>query len=76
MQITKVTAEQNPLFLSEKMPVNNDQLQREFDYYRAEKLMIQMLEKSIISKSEFNKIMLLNRESFSPRLAQIMPDIS
>jgi hypothetical protein len=34
-----------------------------------------MLENGLITKEEFKKIMLLNRKTFSPMLAQIMPDI-
>ena len=39
------------------------------------KLLRQMLEKGLVTEVEFNKIMRLNRETFSPLLAQIMPDI-
>ncbi|MEQ6390344.1 SHOCT domain-containing protein [Bacillaceae bacterium S4-13-58] len=73
MQITRIT-EQNPLITSEQKPLCPEQLQREFDYYRAEKLLRKMLEKGLLSDEEFNKIMLLNRKSFSPILAQLMPD--
>lgn len=73
MQITRIT-EQNPLITSEQKPLSPEQLQREFDYYRAEKLLRKMLEKELLSDEEFNKTMLLNRKSFSPILAQLMPD--
>ena len=33
-----------------------------------------MLQNGLISLSEFNKITTLNRKSFSPALAQIMPE--
>jgi len=75
MQITKITDKQDPLAIPKKTPLSTEALQREFDYYRAEKLLRQMLEKGLITKVEFNKIMLLNRKTFSPMLAQIMPDI-
>ena len=48
-------------------------LQREFDYYRAEKLLRKMLEKGLITEVEFYKIDALNRQTFSPFLKEIMP---
>ncbi len=74
MQITKITEEQNPLRFSDRKPISHEQLQREFDYHRAEKLLRKMLEKELLSQEEFSKIMRLNRESFSPVLAQLMSD--
>jgi hypothetical protein len=49
------------------------QLQHELDYWRAQRILETMLAKGLISLSEFNKISALNRHSFSPALAQIMP---
>jgi len=49
------------------------QLQREFDYIQAEKILKKMLEKDLITEAEFNKITKLNRQTFSPLLAEIMP---
>ena len=57
----------------EKKPVPQEQLQREVDYVRAQRILDSMLQNGLISLSEFNKITLLNRQSFSPALAQIMP---
>ena len=74
MQITKITEEQNPLAVSDRKPISHEQLQREFDYHRAEKILRKMLEKQLVSQEEFNKIMRLNRKSFSPILAQLMSD--
>lgn len=74
MQITKITDKKNPLTVSDRKPISHEQLQREFDYHRAEKILRRMLEKELISQEEFNKIMRLNRKSFSPILAQLMPD--
>ena len=73
MQITKITDKQDLLLNPKRKYLSAEALQREFDYYRAEKLLHQMLDKGLISKEEFNKIMLLNRETFSPMLTQIMP---
>lgn len=57
----------------EKKPVPQEQLQREVDYIRAQRILNSMLKNGLISLSEFNKITVLNRKSFSPALAQIMP---
>ncbi|WP_189911024.1 SHOCT domain-containing protein [Clostridium cochlearium] len=53
--------------------MSQEQLQREFDYIQAEKLLKKMLQKGLITEAEFNKIEALNRQSFSPFLAEIMP---
>jgi hypothetical protein len=58
----------------EKKPVPQEQLQREVDYVRAQQILDSMLQNGLISLSEFNKITALNRKSFSPALAQIMPE--
>lgn len=57
----------------DKMPVLQEQLRREVDYVRAQQILKAMLDKGLISLSEFDKITALNRESFSPMLAGIMP---
>jgi len=57
----------------EKKPVPQEQLQREVDYVRAQQILTFMLEKGLITLSEFNKITELNRKTFSPLLAEIMP---
>jgi hypothetical protein len=53
--------------------VSQEQLQCEFDYIQAEKLLRKMLEKGLITEVEFNKIDALNRQTFPPFLAEIMP---
>ncbi|KOY81995.1 hypothetical protein ADM90_13170 [Lysinibacillus macroides] len=53
--------------------VSQEQLQREFDYIQAEKMLRKMLQKGLITEAEFNKIDALNRQTFSPFLAEIMP---
>ena len=57
-----------------RIPVSQEQLQCEIDYMRAQRMLESILKKGLISLSEFNKITLLNRESFSPALASIMPE--
>ncbi len=46
--------------------MSQEQLQREFDYIQAEKLLRKMLQKGLITEAEFNKIDVLNRQTFSP----------
>ena len=53
--------------------VSQEQLQCEFDYIQAEKLLRKMLEKGLITEVEFNKIDALNRQTPPPFLAEIMP---
>ncbi len=57
----------------EKKPVPQEQMQREVDYVRAQQILTSMLEKGLITLSEFNKITELNRKTFSPLFAEIMP---
>ena len=59
----------------EKKPISQEQLQCEVDYVRAQMILDSMLQNGLISLSEFKKITLLNRQSFSPALASIMPEI-
>ncbi len=48
-------------------------MQKEADYYMAQKLLKQLLSVGLISLDEFDKITELNRKKFSPILAKIMP---
>jgi len=62
-----------PEFNYEKKPVSQEQLQREVDYVRAQYMLDSLLQNGLISLSEFNKITVLNRKTFSPLFAEIMP---
>lgn len=53
--------------------MSQEQLKREFDYIQAEKLLRKMLQKGLITEIEFHKIDALNRQTFSPFLAEILP---
>lgn len=53
--------------------ISDDQLQGEFNYSQAERILKKMFNKGLIDKVEFNKINELNRETFSPILVKIMP---
>ena len=72
-QVTKISDEVIDKSTTALKRVSQEQLQREFDYIQAEKLLRKMLEKGLITEVEFNKIDALNRQTFSPFLAEIMP---
>lgn len=52
------------------------QEQAEFDYCRAQLIANTMLNEGLISLVEYTKLTELNRQSFSPFLAEIMPQIT
>ncbi len=52
----------------------DEQLQNEYDYILAQKMLESILEKGLITNDEFNKITELNRQYFSPFLVEIMPN--
>ncbi|MVX64215.1 hypothetical protein GKZ28_10990 [Clostridium chromiireducens] len=72
MQVTKITDEQQ-MAISVKKIYTQEELQREYDYILAQKILKSIFEKGLISVDEFNKITELNRKTFSPYLAEIMP---
>jgi len=55
--------------------ITTEQLQRDYDYRRAQKTLQNMLDSGLISLVEFNKITELNRHTFSPFLVELMPKI-
>ncbi len=72
MQVTKVTSDfQNQTV--ERKPFTDEELQREFDYYMAQKLLKKLREEDLISEGELDKITAKNRQTFSPYPARIMP---
>lgn len=72
MQVTKIMEGQGAPVVS-AAGFSSDTLQREFDYYMAQKLLKSLLDAGLISEGEFDKITEKNRQSFSPYLARIMP---
>ena len=63
--------------MEERQPniISHLQLQRELDYWRAQRILETMLKQDLITLHEFQKITMLNRDSFTPALAQIMPEL-
>ncbi|WP_100330414.1 SHOCT domain-containing protein [Bacillus xiapuensis] len=72
-KVTKISDEVVDKSTTALKRVSQEQLQCEFDYIQAEKMLRKMLEKGLITEVEFNKIDALNRQTFSPFLAEIMP---
>ena len=56
------------------MKMTNEQLASEYSYYIVQKILQKALSEKLITVDEFNKITEKNRLSFSPVLAEIMPD--
>ena len=57
-------------------PISDIELQRDYDYFRAQEVAKSMLDSGLISLLEFNKLTLLNRQTFSPLYVEIMPEIT
>jgi len=71
MQITKITDE-HQLPKSNKKIFTQEELQREYDYILAQKLLQAIFNEGLITEDEFHKITALNRKTFSPYLADLM----
>lgn len=56
------------------MRITNEQLACEYNYYLVQKLLKKALSEKLITVDEFNKISEKNRLSFSPVLAEIIPN--
>jgi hypothetical protein len=70
-KVTKITDEIYEDKIEPRI-IPHEQLQCEFDYIQAEKLLKRMLGKGLITMDECGKITTLNRQTFSPMLAGIM----
>ncbi len=53
-------------------PMTEEQLQREYDFYIAESIVDMLYKEGRITQDERFKISALNRQRFSPKLAEIM----
>lgn len=73
--LTPISIEELPI-LAEVTPPTTEQLQHDAGYHKAQQLLQNMLDSGLISLSEYNKITLLNRKTFSPYLVEIIPDIT
>lgn len=75
MQVTRVSEKPEGLNAGGSR-VTDAELQKEYGYYMAQKWLKSLLDKGQISVDEFNKITEKNRQSFSPFLAEIMPQMT
>ena len=57
-------------------PISHNDLQNDYDYFKAQEVAKLMLNSGLISLSEFNKLTLLNRKTFSPFYVEIMSKIT
>ena len=56
-------------------PIQQADIEQDDNFFQAQKVAQNMLELGLISLSEFNKLSLKNRETFSPFWVEIMPEI-
>ena len=56
-------------------PIQQAAIEQDYNFFQAQKVAQNMLELGLISLSEFNKLSLKNRETFSPFWVEIMPEI-
>lgn len=64
MEENKVTQiDEGRSFITKPSALTNDDIQHEYDYYQAQKILEDMRNHSLISDDEFNKITALNREN-------------
>lgn len=57
-------------------PLSTIDIQQDFDYFMAQNTLEALLSAGLISLVEFNKLTQLNRDTFSPMWAEIMPKIT
>ncbi|MEA5003262.1 MAG: SHOCT domain-containing protein [Christensenella sp.] len=57
-------------------PLTDIELQQDYDYFMAQETANMLLSAGLISLVEFNKLTQINRDTFSPMLAEIMPKIT
>ena len=55
--------------------IKSDEVQRDFDYYMAQRVAEQLKNAGLISIDEFNKLTALNRRTFLPMNVEILPKI-
>ena len=70
MNITQIQGAFRP---EQMIKRTDDDMRREFAYIAAGQITQKLLDKGLITPSEFDKIMAKNREKFSPAIAKIMP---
>ena len=56
-------------------PIQQADIEQDYNFFQAQKVAENMLELGLISLSEFNKLSLKNRETFSPFWVETIPEI-
>ena len=56
--------------------VSEDKIARDIAYHKSQETAKNMLDLELISLAEYNKITEINRQTFSPIFAEIMPKIT
>lgn len=56
-------------------PIQQSDIEQDYNYFQAQKVVEHMLTLGLISLSEFNKLTQMNRDTFSPLWVEIMPKI-
>ena len=70
-------ATDNTMHLKQEFsPISHNDLQNDYDYFKAQEVAKLMLNSGLISLLEFNKLTILNRQTFSPMYVEIMPEIT
>ena len=73
MRMTQLSSE-NQIPNHKPSKPTKEQLQNELNFHLAEKMLMKLREKGLISKEEFNQINKLNRQKFNPLLGSLMCD--
>lgn len=71
MEVKQIENFQIPNAVAHK--ITKEELQQEYDFYRAQQMLETMFMFGMISVDEFHKITAQNRKTFSLFLAEIMP---
>ena len=58
------------------VPISSVEIQQDYDYFMAQEACKALLSAGLISLVEFNKLAQINRDTFSPMFAEIMPKIT
>ncbi len=56
--------------------ITTEEIQADYDYFLAQEICTKLLDTGLITPEEFNKISLLNRKTFSPLYAALLPNIT
>ena len=70
MQVTQIAG--GEISYNDIPKPTDSEMQNEYNYILAEQMTSKLLDKSLISEEEFDKIMAKNRRSFSPFISKII----